>query len=562
MRITVGRKLWIGFSSILFILIIVGLSGLWALSKLNSEYRYFIDERVHMVMLLEQLLSNQNEDAKNLHGFIIYKDDIYLAHREEILDSYEVKLKELDNKIQTTAARDLFLELKEASISFQGLSEIVIRDVNEGKLDSAQKIAAEGESFESIINDRIGKLIELQETQQKQTEKELQLLLKWIQILILSLIGVAIIVSIIIASVISRSIANPVGTMTETLKRIASGNFAVEQVKILSKDELGEMADALNDMVEDLRGIILNARHSATQLAVHAEELSTNSEDSLTTSALVADISERNLLASELQTSSLKDSAISIGEMVTRISQITRDNEIMLSSSENVAVLVNDGATLMQNLTNQMRTIRTTIRQSSNTIRDMATHSEQIRNVTTLISAIAEQTNLLALNAAIEAARAGVHGKGFTVVATEVRNLAEQSKTSAEEISRIIDSIIQDVTKTVSSSEDGNRQVEEGLAVTEQAEDVFNRIEYAANDMREKITTVSVAINHIRTMTDNISNESKSLEKLAIQASAEAGSTSSATEEQLAINEEISSSAQTLAELAETLQKDMARFEI
>ena len=295
---------------------------------------------------------------------------------------------------------------------------------------------------------------------------------------------------------------------------------------------------------------------------IHAEELSTNSEESLSASALVADISERNMLASELQTASLKDSAISIDEMVTGINQITKDNEIMLSSSEEVALLVNDGGALMQNLTNQMSIIRTTIGQSSTTIRDMATHSEQIRNITSLISGIAEQTNLLALNAAIEAARAGEHGHGFTVVATEVRNLAEQSKTSAEEIGRMIDSMIQDVTKTVSNSEVGNRQVEEGLVVTEQAEDVFNRIEYATNDMREKITTVSGAINQIRTMTDHISNESKSLEKLAMQSSAEAESTSSATEEQLAINEEISTSAQTLAKLAEELQKDMAKFEI
>ena len=102
MRITVGKKLWIAFSTILVILIIMGLSGLWALSKLDNEYRYFIDERVHMVMVLEQLLSNQNEDAKNLHGFIIYKDDRYLTNREEILASYGDKLKELDNKIHTT----------------------------------------------------------------------------------------------------------------------------------------------------------------------------------------------------------------------------------------------------------------------------------------------------------------------------------------------------------------------------------------------------------------------------------------------------------------------------
>ena len=131
-----------------------------------------------------------------------------------------------------------------------------------------------------------------------------------------------------------------------------------------------------------------------------------------------------------------------MGEMSTGINQMTGDNEALRISSAEVARLVDEGATLMQDFTQQMETIRLTNEQSSAMIRDMATHSGEIRNVTSLITAIAEQTNLLALNAAIEAARAGEHGKGFAVVAEEVRNLAEQSKQSTAEIRRMIDTMI------------------------------------------------------------------------------------------------------------------------
>ncbi|WP_438316450.1 methyl-accepting chemotaxis protein [Sporosarcina sp. FA9] len=562
MRFSVRKKLWLGFSSILFILITVGVCGLWALTKLNSEYRYLIDERVSMVMLLEQLLSTQNEDAKNLHGFIIYEDETYLTHREEILKSYKSKLKNLDKRIQTPAARELFLQLKEASISYQGLSEIVIRDVNNGDSVTAAKIAIEGERFESVINDRIGKLIEYQELQQKQTENELQFLLKWIQTFIILLIAVAIVVTIVIARIISQSIAIPVGTMTVALKQIATGNLSLEKINVHNKDELGEMADALNEMVEDLREIITNARQSAIQLAVYAEDLSASSGDSLKTSALIADITERNLVSSELQTTTAKDSTLSMGQMVSRINQITMENKIMLTSSEEVARLVKDGGILMQDSTNQMDTILMTMRDSSNTIQDMAIHSAQIQNATSLITAIAEQTNLLALNAAIEAARAGEHGKGFAVVAKEVRILAEQSKISAEEIGQMMDTMVLDVNKAVSNTENGTKQVEEGLKVTEKTDHVFNRIEFATSDMREKIATVSIAIEEIRTMTDKVSIESITIEKLAIEATIEAQASSAATQEQLATNTEILGSAQTLDKLAESLQNDMARFVI
>lgn len=562
MRITVGRKLWIGFSSILIILVFVGAAGLWTLAKLNDEYRYLIDDKIRKVILFEQLLAKQNEDAKNISGFFIYQDESYLTQRQAAIDANKANLKELDQLVRTPSARDLLKEVQEAIKSYQDISEIVIRDIKDGNLETASKISAEGQIYEAAVTDNIKKLIEHQGSQQVKTEKELQDVLQWIRILIAGMIGIAIIVSVIIARLISRSIARPVGTMTVMLKQLATGDFAMEPVKIRNKDELGEMADALNDMVGDLRGIITNARHSATQLAEHAEELSASSQQSLAASEMVANITERNLVASELQTSTVKDSTVSMGEMATGIDQITEDNEVLLTSAEEVARLVGDGAMLMQNFTKQMGMIRTTIGQSSETIRGMATHSEQIRNVTSLITAIAEQTNLLALNAAIEAARAGEHGKGFAVVADEVRHLAEQSKQSAGEIGRMIDLMIQNVERAVADTKDGSQQVEEGFMATEKTGEVFHQIEDAATDMRQKLATVSGEIDYIRTMTDKISGESNTIEELAIQAAIEAQSASAATEEQLATNEEISSSAQMLAGLAETLQGDMARFTV
>ncbi|MEK5067909.1 methyl-accepting chemotaxis protein [Sporosarcina sp. FSL K6-1508] len=562
MRITVGKKLWIGFTSILVILIVVGASGLWALTKLNDKYRYFIDDNIKSVLLFEQLLSNQNEVAKNIHGFIIYKEDSYLVHRDEVLASFKNKLKTVDKLIQTPSERDLLKAVKEASLSYQDISEIVIRDVKESKLVSAAKIAAEGEIYEDAVNENIGKLIKHQSIEQAQTEKELQSVLAWIQVLIASLIAIAVVVTIIIARLISRSIARPVETMTDALKQIASGNLAVEAVNIRNKDEIGEMAFAFNGMVEDLCETITNARQSAVQLAVHAEELSASSEESLAASEMVAEITVRNLIASEQQVSTVKGSTISMDEMVTGINRITKDNEVLLSSSEEVTRLVGDGAILMHDFTNQMTMIRTTIGQSAGIISEMATHSEHIRTVTSLITAIADRTNLLALNAAIEAARAGEHGKGFAVVAEEVRHLAEQSKQSAKDIGLMIDLMIQVVGSAVLSTEDNSKRVEDGLVATDKTGEIFHRIEYAANDMREKIGNVSVTIEQIRAMTDKVSSESGKIVAIAMQASVEAQSSSAATDEQLAATEEIASSAQTLAELAEKLQNDMGRFTV
>lgn len=562
MKLTVGKKLWIGFSLIFVILLMVGASGLWASTKLNTEYRHLIDENMQNVLLLEQLLGSQNENAKNIHGFIIYHEESYVTSHEAVLSSFKKTLNELTKRVHTDEEQVMLRAVKEASISYQDISDIVIRDVQDGSLETAAKIAAEGEIFEEAINENIRKLIEHQESGQVKTENALQQVLTSIQSVIAALIVIAVLITIIIATAISRNIVRPVGMMTTALQQLASGNFTLDPVRIRSKDELGTMASAFNTMLGDLRGIITNARHSATQLAVQAEELAASSEESLAASETVAAITERNLTASEHQTDSVKESMVSIHEMSTGITQITNDNEALLRSSDEVAKLVHDGATLMQYSTHQMQTISSTIGQSSDTIRHMAEQSEQIRKVTSLITAIAEQTNLLALNAAIEAARAGEHGKGFAVVADEVRNLAEQSKQSAGEIGRMINFMMQNVDKAVSSIEEGSLQVDEGLIVTEKTGAIFSQIESSTEDMHTKLDTMSAAIAQIQTITGKVLSEANVIEELAIQSSAEAQSASAATEEQLATTEEISSSAQTLAELAETLQSDMVRFTV
>ena len=562
MKLTVGKKLWIGFSLILVILLMVGASGLWASTKLNTEYRHLIDENMQNVLLLEQLLGYQNENAKNVHGFIIYNEESYVTNHDAVLTSFKKTLNELTKRVHTDDEHDMLKAVKEASISYQDISDIVIRDVQDGSLESAAKIAAEGEIYEEAINANIRKLIEHQENEQAQTENGLQQVLTGIQSVIAALIIIAVLITIIIATAISRSIVRPVRTMTTALQQLASGNFTLEHVRIRSKDELGAMANAFNAMLGDLRGMVTNARHTATHLAVQAEELAASSQESLAASETVAAITERNLTASEHQTDSVKESTASIHEMSNGITQMTQDNEALLRSSEEVAQLVHDGATLMQYSTKQMQTINSSIGQSSDTIRHMAAQSEQIRKVTSLITAIAEQTNLLALNAAIEAARAGEHGKGFAVVAEEVRHLAEQSKQSAGEIGRMINVMMQNVDKAVSSIEEGSLQVDEGLVVTEKTSAIFNQIESSTEDMHAKLATVSAAIEHIQTITGKVLSESNVIEELAIQSSAEAQSASAATEEQLATTEEISASAQTLAELAETLQNDMARFTV
>lgn len=562
MRLTVRRKVWFGFLLVLTILLVVGMSGILALSKLNNEYRFLIDDKIKKVVLFEQILSEQNEEAKNIRGYIIYQDESHVVQRDDNIKSINEKLKELDKIVRTPSARELLKEVIETSKSYEQISELIIRDVNDGNIESAMALAKEGNYYQDVVTVNLEKLIDHQNSQQLKTEQSLLTVLNWIRIVIASSMIIAFIASVIVAQRISISIAQPVEKMTEALKQIATGDFTIEPVDIQNKDEIGEMASAFNEMMKDLKNILSIVRISAAELAHQAENLSASSEESLAASETVTEITERNMVASNSQVSTVIESNRYIEETLQEMAQMMEENGQMLHASKSVSQLVSTGKSRMNEFTEQMEKITTSISQSSLTIREMATYSEQIRQVTTLITGIADQTNLLALNAAIEAARAGSHGKGFAVVAEEVRHLAEQSKRSAGEIGKMIDEMIYKVEEAVSSVEEGSSQITKGQSVSKKTEKVFQGIEIATVEMSVKLSTVMSTIEHVLVKTEEVFRGSKRVEHLALESSEEANSVSAATEEQLSVNEEISSNAQRLALLAEKLQNEVGKFTV
>lgn len=562
MKRSVGKKIWGGFLTVLLIMVFIGASSLWSLFKVSDEYRFLIDDRMKKIVLLEKLSAIENEISNNIRGYMLYKESTFLENREQLNSEATEILQELDSIVKSEEARNVLADVTDRINTYESMTGFILEDFQKGNEKNAMGLAYEASGQLKKAKDGIAELIVHQNKQQDITEKTLHRLMQTTRILTVGLIALAIIVSLVVARIISNSIARPVASLTAIIKKMAEGSFDSEPIQIKNKDEIGEMASAFNIMANDIRQVISSTRESAVQLAVQAEELSASSEESLAASEMVAEIAEKNIMASDAQVAIVQESNAAMKEMAVGIDRISAENKNMLKSTGDVTLLVTDGATLMTEFTVQMKSINSTMEQSVETISEMASQSEQIRSVTSLITAIAEQTNLLALNAAIEAARAGEHGKGFAVVAEEVRNLAEQSKHSAEEIGRMVEKMINNVRNAVARTEDGSRRVADGLTVTGKTNEVFEQIEKAAAQVADKVNNVSAAIEQMTSMVNEVAVGASEVEKLAVQGAAEAQSTSAATEQQLAANEEISSSAQQLAMLAEKLQSDLSHFKV
>ncbi len=562
MKFTVEKKLWGGFITLLLFIVLVSSASFIALFTLDKEYRFLMDDRMEAVVIFQKVLSDQQLSSSLIRGYILYNSDAYVDTLNSTFLNMEKGLESVEGLVEGEDARQWLAGVNEGLKEYHVITDQIINAQKKGDTAQAMKTAVEATIIQEIISKNLTNLIAHQEQQMVDTRAELETLLTIIYIAIIALFIISIIVSIVVARVISRSITLPVGKMTNGLKELAKGNFAINAINIRNKDEIGEMAIAFNQMIKDLRNIIINVNESAIQLAAQAEELSASSEESLAASEEVARISEKSLEASRTQVTIANESSASMEKMISGMNRVTEENKAMLSSSEHVATLVQKGSGLMTNFTEQMLTVGKAIEQSTDVIKEMAGHSEEIRKVTSMIKDIAEQTNLLALNASIEAARAGEHGKGFAVVAQEVGNLAEQSRRSTEAIGQMIDSMIQNVEKAVTTIDTGNDRVKAGLIATEETGQVFRAIEDSSSDVIEKVETVTSTMEQIKRLTDHVVAGAQQVQTLAIEAAEEAQSTSAATEEQLAANEEISASASVLAHVAERLQSDMKRFTV
>jgi len=193
---------------------------------------------------------------------------------------------------------------------------------------------------------------------------------------------------------------------------------------------------------------------------------------------------------------------------------------------------------------------------------ELSTSSQKIQEIVALITGIAGQTNLLALNAAIEAARAGEQGRGFAVVADEVRKLAEQSEEAAKQIASMIRGNVTSIDGAVQAVGKTSENVLAGMKVMEEAGKAFAKIASHIEGVSTEVTEMTGAIGEVATASSNVEKSVKQIELISRDTAAQTQTVSAATEEQSASAQEIASASQTLAQLAQELQGNIQRFRV
>ncbi|MGE7945347.1 methyl-accepting chemotaxis protein [Lysinibacillus sp. NPDC093688] len=369
----------------------------------------------------------------------------------------------------------------------------------------------------------------------------------------------AIVISSIVFFFVMKAIIRPIRLLKDSAVTISKGDLT-EKVTITSHDEIGQLGQAFNDMQDSLRTLIQKIEKNAEEVASSAEELTANANQTSIATEKVA-ISIQDVASSaDTQTTSATKNAESLQELSKAILHIAEISSTVTDLSQHATLQADEGGTAVRNTKDQMHSIHVSVTDSNTKIQSLHERSKQITSILDVITSIADQTNLLALNAAIEAARAGEHGKGFAVVADEVRKLAEQSQESAKQIFELIHGIQLETEQSVSIMAKVTEDVQNGLQVSDEAITKFQVIMTSMDAITPKMEEVSSASEQ---MSASVQEVTAITEDLAFSAKGNAVASedvAASTEEQLASMEEINASAQALAHMADELKQLVSQF--
>ncbi|MFP3717149.1 methyl-accepting chemotaxis protein [Bacillus safensis] len=360
---------------------------------------------------------------------------------------------------------------------------------------------------------------------------------------------------------IVRSITIGLRRLVDFSEKVSEGDLT-ETLETKSKDEIGDLTRSFSKMSESLRDVIRAVQQSVDNVASASEELTASaSQTSQATEHITMSI-EQFSNGNEAQNEKVESSTNQLVAMNEGLQDMSQTSSEVAAVSLQSTEAAGQGGRIVQSTANQMKHIDTSVQEAEQVMKELEYKSKDITSILNVINGIADQTNLLALNAAIEAARAGESGRGFSVVAEEVRKLAVQSADSAKEIEKLIQEIVLEIAKSQDMFKAVNREVNAGLGMTEEAKESFQHIYEAAEGMSKKLSQLNDTAIDLSSGSKLVSQAMQEMRQVSRESAANIQDIAASAEEQLASMEEITSSSVTLANMAEELKELTSQFKI
>lgn len=370
------------------------------------------------------------------------------------------------------------------------------------------------------------------------------------------------VLAFIIGALVARAIAKPLQIMLANVQELASGNLRVTKLETTSKDEVGQLGQAFNLMTDSLSGLVKQVSASSTDVATSAHQLLNITEQSSSASGQIALSIAEVAGGTEKQAGAVSESVAAMEQMNVNIQMVAEAGQRVTALTSKTTMTTENGQRALTQAIEQMGNISRGTQVVKETITLLADGSDQIADIASLITGITEQTNLLALNAAIEAARAGEHGRGFSVVAEEVRKLAEKAKVATGQITALVVENRDNINRVIVAIDAEEVHVIDGIKVVNTAglglSDILNMV----IEVSEQVGGITSSIQQMAGGSQQIVSGIQHIGAVSQVTADQATTVSAAIEEFTASIDQINMSCQGLSDLAQDLQTGVSTFRI
>jgi len=537
-KLKIGARLGVSLGlMVLFMVILIGI-GVWALSGINKNLERIVhinNEKERYAFIIKDSINQIDKGVLT----IISTSDNKIKNEENakvanLRKLYNNSLEKAEKLEQNTKGQELIKNFREISVHVRDSNNRTIELALSGNHTEAMAIyLSETKLTSQKLVDLCDQFIAFQQERTESRFKEAQDAYRNTRLLLFIAGLVVICIAIFLAIVLTRSIINPLSKGLEVTKWLEQGDLTTH-IETTGNDEIGQLLEAMKNTINKLRSIISEVKTTAANVASASTQLSASSEQMSRGAGQQAERASQVATASE--------------EMSQTVFDIAKNTSSIEASSTKTANLAKEGRDVVGKAVKEIEQIAKMTDDSSILINSLGERSTQIGEIISVINDIADQTNLLALNAAIEAARAGEAGRGFAVVADEVKKLAERTANSTSEIGGMIKSIQEEVKQTVSSMESVTKQVGIGVELSAQAGNVLGNIVAGVDELNSMVHQIASATEEMAATSEEISKDIESIASISRETS-----TSS---------DQIAYASQEMSRLAINLEKDVSGFTV
>jgi len=350
-----------------------------------------------------------------------------------------------------------------------------------------------------------------------------------------------------------------VGVLTN---QVAQGDLRIEPVVVRSKDEIGQMADSINRMMDNLRSLIGKVDQASAQVTLSSGQLAESAVQAKSVTGEIAESLSMLAATSDNQVRSAEDGSQAVAELAEGIQGVAAAASAVYQESRVMTGHAEEGIGSVQAAVSQMEILSDSVNNTSASIDELNRMSQEIEQIASVIAGIASQTNLLALNAAIEAARAGEYGRGFSVVAEEIRKLSLQTENSTKQITQLVSEVLKAARKSDVSMKKGKVEFGKSFERVEEASQAFEKIVQSALSVTERMQQMSSYSERMSATTEEVAASVEEISGSARQAAVGVHGAAAMAEEESATMEEMAHAAETMRLLAEDLKRALDKFTI